>query len=59
MLNSAEKDIIFKLINLKSKPTKTNYGSKNQKTQIELEEKLLPTVTNINSLKKVQGNIIK
>lgn len=59
MLNSAEKDIILKLINLEAKTTKTNYGFDNQETQIGLKEKLLPTVTNINSLKKIEGNIIK
>lgn len=59
MLNSAERDIILKLINLEPNTTKTNYGFNNQETQIGLQEKLLPTVTNINSLKKIQGNMIK
>lgn len=59
MLNSAEKDVILKLINLEAKTKKTNCGFNDQKTQIGLEEKLLPTVTNINSLAKIQGNIIK
>ncbi|XP_033186489.1 mitochondrial poly(A) polymerase isoform X2 [Bombus vancouverensis nearcticus] len=59
MLNSAEKDVILKLVNLEAKTKNTNCGFNNQKTQIGLEEKLLPTVTNINSLKKIQGNIIK
>ncbi|XP_050489266.1 poly(A) RNA polymerase, mitochondrial isoform X2 [Bombus huntii] len=59
MLNSAEKDVILKLINLEAKTKKTNCEFNDQKTQIGLEEKLLPTVTNINSLEKIQGNIIK
>lgn len=50
MLNSSEKDVISKLINLEAKT---------KRTQIGPEEKLLPTVTNIKSLKKIQGNIIK
>ncbi|XP_033179883.1 poly(A) RNA polymerase, mitochondrial isoform X3 [Bombus impatiens] len=50
MLNSSEKDVISKLINLEAKT---------KRTQIRPEEKLLPTVTNIKSLKKIQGNIIK
>lgn len=59
MLNSAERDIILKLINLEPNTRNTNDAFNNQETQIGLEEKLLPTVTNINSLEKIQGNIIK
>lgn len=56
ILNSAEKDVILKLINSEAKTTNCRFN--NQKTQIG-KEKLLPTVTNINSLKKIQVNIIK
>ncbi|XP_043598405.1 poly(A) RNA polymerase, mitochondrial isoform X2 [Bombus pyrosoma] len=59
MLDSAEGDIILKLINLGPDTTKTNDEFNNQETQIGLEEKLLPTVTDTNSLEKIQGNIIK
>ncbi|XP_060828043.1 poly(A) RNA polymerase, mitochondrial isoform X2 [Bombus pascuorum] len=58
MLDSDERDTLCKLINLGPR-TKTNYSFNNQKTEIGLEEKLLPTVTNINGLEEMQRNIIK
>ncbi|XP_071871157.1 mitochondrial poly(A) polymerase [Bombus fervidus] len=58
MLDSDKRDIISKLINLEPK-TKTNHRFNNQETQIRLEKKLLPNVTNINGLEKIQRNIIK
>lgn len=57
MMHTGEKDIILKLIKLKT--TKTNCGFNNQETQIGLEGQLFPTVTNINSMKKMQENITK
>lgn len=59
MLNSAEGDIMCKLFNLESITKETNCTFNNQETQIGLEGKLFPTITNINDLKKIQGNIIK
>ena len=58
MLNSAEKDIILKLINLTPNQT-TDYKFNDEETQMRLKQNLFPTITNINNLKKIQGNIIK
>lgn len=59
MLNSAEKDIILKLINLTPNQTTTDYKFNDEETQMRLKQNLFPTITNINNLNKIQGIIIK